>query len=373
MTGGRPGVSFHALVVEAWATSRARPVASSTTGLVIALVCLVTLATTGRTAATEQQVLATVDQLGTRLITVTDTTGSAGIDPDAVGVVAAVDGVEWAFGLGPASDVTLPGIGATRTGALLTGRAVHGGLPDELPRTGGRAPREGEAVAGAGAAAALGLLRGSGTADVAGRDVAVVGTFAAEGPLGVLDDTVLLRDGPASASVRYVYARAAPGYDVEAVAELVRAVVPSAEPAAVEVEIAQGALDLRAVLSGAMGESSRQLMVTVLAVGLLLVELTTTAAVTSRRRDFGRQRAMGASRSAIVALVVLQNVISGVLGAVVGIAAGTVLVGFASDQRLPWTFSASIVTLSLVVSVTGSVLPAVVAARRDPVRILRVP
>ena len=365
-----------AFLAETWAASRARPLMSSTPGLVIALVCLVTVATTGRTAATEDQVLSTVDQLGTRLVTVTDSTGSARIAPDVVDAVRAVDGVEWAFALGPAADATLPGVGGTRTGVPVTARDVLGDLPPDLRRTAGRAARAGEAVAGTRAAAELGLATGtgSGAAGVAGGVVPVVGTFAAVEPLAALADSVLVSSAePGTTTVRYVYLRVAAGYDVQAVADLVTAVVPAGTPAAVDVEVAQGALDLREVLSGALGESSRQLMATVLVVGLLLVTLTTAAGVAGRRRDLGRQRALGASRSAIVALVVLQSAVAGAAGAVAGTAAGTLLVLQTSGRVLPWGFAAGVVVLSGVVGVVGAVPPAVLAARRDPVRILRVP
>lgn len=370
-----------ALLVEAWSALRARPLATATPGLVIGLVCLVTVATTGRTAATEEQVLSTVDSLGTRLVTVTDSTGSARIAPDVVDVVRAVDGVAWAFALGPAQDASLPGVGATRTGTPVTARALLGDLPPEVGLTAGRGARAGEAVAGDRAATGLGLDDGVGAADVTGATVPVVGTFAAPEQLGVLADSVLIRaDAPGSArgsagvpTVRYVYLRVTDGYDVQAVADLVTAVVPAGAPSAVDVEVAQGALDLREVLSGTLGASSRQLMVTVLAVGLLLVVVTTSAGVAGRRRDLGRQRALGASRSAIVALVVLQGAVAGAVGAVAGTGAGTLLVLVTSGRVLPGEFAAGVVVLSLVVGVVGAVPPAVIAARRDPVRILRVP
>lgn len=362
------------VVAEAWAAARARPLSTLTTALVVALVCLVTLATTGRTAATEHQVLSTVDSLGTRLITVTDATGTAGVDPSVVAVLENQEGIEWAFALGPAEDATLPSIGATATGVPVAVRPLLGELPAEIGISGGRAARAGEALAGAGAARNLGLTSSAGQAAGSGSPVAIVGTFDVEGPLGGLADLVLVRPlAPEHVTVRYVYVRAAPGYDVESVADLVEALVPSATPAAVNVEVAQGALKLRSVLSGALGESSRALMATILGVGLLLVAITVTGSVNARRRDFGRQRAIGASRSAIVTLVVLSSAIAGALGALVGSLVGVVATSAMFGQVPSAGFVVSLVALSLLVAVLGAVPPAVAAARRDPVRILRVP
>ncbi|WP_448058948.1 ABC transporter permease [Cellulomonas hominis] len=345
-----------------------------TTALVIALVCLVTLGTTGRTAATEHQVLTTVDLLGTRLVTLTDSTGTAGIDSSVVDLLTGMESVEWAFALGPAVDATMPGLGTTVAGAPVTARPIVGQLPAEMTTGSGRTARGGEAVAGTRAATNLGLTAGVGTAHIRGNSVAVVGTFSAEGPLSPLDGTLVLRPDRTDAfTVRYVYLRVAPAYDVQAVADLVEAVTPASTPSGVDVDVARGALELRTVLSGTLGESARQLMAMVLGVGMVLVSVTVTGAVNARRRDFGRQRAIGASRSAIVTLVVVQSAISGLLGAAAGSAGGILLAVLTSAPTPTPTFILSVITLSLIVALLGAAPPAVIAARRDPVLILRVP
>ena len=139
------------------------------------------------------------------------------------------------------------------------------------------------------------------------------------------------------------------------------------------VELAQGAIDLREVLAGSLGESSRQLMLMVLGIGLLLVAITMTGAVNARRRDFGRQRAIGATRSAIVAMVLIQSLMSGAIGAVVGSAAGVAVMWGIAGAAPSLTFTLSVVLLSLLVTIVGAAPPAIAASRRDPVSILRVP
>lgn len=359
---------------ECWAAVRARPVSSVTTALVIGLVCLVTLATTGRAAAIEQRVLDSVDSIGTALITVTDSNGSAGIHPSVVEVIGDLDGVDWAFALGPADDALPPDLTASLDGEPLTARSLLGELPGEVLLTAGRSARTGEAVAGRGAARSLGLVDAVGGVSVRGQPVAVVGTFTATGPLDALDSTVLIRDDDSAPPiVRYVYVRAEVGYDVAALAEVIQAILPAEAPSAVTVELAQGAIDLREVLAGSLGESSRQLMLMVLGIGLLLVAITMTGAVNARRRDFGRQRAIGATRSAIVAMVLIQSLMSGAIGAVVGSAAGVAVMWGIAGAAPSLTFTLSVVLLSLLVTIVGAAPPAIAASRRDPVSILRVP
>ena len=363
-----------ALVRDSWANVRARPGSSAATAAVIALICLVTLATTGRTAATENQVISTVDSLGTRMITVIDNNGEAGIDASVVEILAGVEGVEWVFALGPADDATLPGMASARTGVPVSARTYMGELPVEVGQVLGRPARPGEAVAGVEAANQLGLDLGAGTASTKSAQIPVVGTFEATGPLAALNGMVLVNDtSGARRTVRYVYVRSAASYDVQGVAELIQALVPAQQPNQVEVEVADGALQLRSVLSGTLGQSSRQLMATVLGVGLVLVWITLTGAVNSRRRDFGRQRALGASRSAIVTMVLAQAAIAGAIGVVLGTAGGLAAT-WAIAGALPRTaFILGLMGLSLLVTILGAMGPAIVASRRDPVRILRVP
>ncbi|MGH8875341.1 MAG: hypothetical protein ACRDVM_08860, partial [Acidimicrobiia bacterium] len=78
------------------------------------------------TVQAEQQVLARIDQAGTRSIVVVDVQGRAGLRSDAVERVAALSGVEWVVGLGPARDVTATGIPG---GSPAPTRVLYGALP----------------------------------------------------------------------------------------------------------------------------------------------------------------------------------------------------------------------------------------------------
>lgn len=140
-----------------------------------------------------------------------------------------------------------------------------------------------------------------------------------------------------------------------------------------QVEASAGVLRLRDAVAGALGASSRQLMLGVLGGGLVLVSVTVLSAVQGRRRDLGRRRAVGASRSAIVVLVLLQTAVAGVMGALVGSVGGVAAVALAAGAAPPWSFSAGVAVATVLIGLVGAVPPALLAAYRDPVRILRVP
>jgi hypothetical protein len=68
------------------------------------------------------------------------------------------------------------------------------------------------------------------------------------------------------------------------------------------------------------------------------------SSVTLRKQDFGRRRALGATRTNIVTLVAVH-----------------------------YFPVAAIATLALIVTIIAALPPALIAAQRDPVRVLRVP
>ncbi|MDQ3276010.1 MAG: hypothetical protein M3Q39_13540, partial [Actinomycetota bacterium] len=115
------------------------------------------------------------------------------------------------------------------------------------------------------------------------------------------------------------------------------------------------------------------LMLGVLAAGLLLVALTLIGAVSQRRRDFGRRRALGASRSTVVTLVLLQTSAAALVGVAAGALAGLLLVNRLAGSLPSPGFTFGVVVLTMLTALLAAVPPAVLAAYRDPVRILRVP
>ncbi|MEN0128900.1 MAG: FtsX-like permease family protein, partial [Brevundimonas sp.] len=323
----RPGP----LVRDGLLTARAQPAATATSALVVAMVCLVVLLTTGRSVAAEQDVVASIDAVGTRLVTVTDTTGRAGIASSSVEAIAALRGVTWAFGLGPATAAHNSVIG--RTGPGVPMRAFVGPLPTELSVTEGRAGRApGEAVAGVRALRGLGMDRVVGGVDDDLHRAALVGAVRADGPLDFLQDLVLRSAQPdEDVPLRFVYVELDDAAQSVALARDITAVIDADDPGAVKVETSAGAIALRDVVAGRLGTASRQLMAGVLGVGLVLVTVTMLGAVSARRRDFGRRRALGASRSAVVVLVLTQSAAAAVCGVLVGMAAGLVVLGVGSS------------------------------------------
>lgn len=361
------------LARELIAVTRAQRAASLVTAVVGAAVCLLVLATTGQTATTEASVLATVDQAGSRTLVVQDPEGAAGLMAHGLDAVARLDGVDWILALGPAYDVRAAALGSAAP--PVTARAFYTPLPPALVHHSGRAPEPGEALVGIGAQRLLGLTQAAGALDAGHDQLGAVGSFRARDPLGDLDDTVLTRGAPGpDAPVRTLYVVAR---DITDVAPL-EAVLPGMlvlknQPGHLVVSSPTELAQLQRVVGGELGKGSRRVMVGVLLGGLVLICTTMIGATLARRRDFGRRRAMGASRGHLLVFVVAQAGISVAVGATVGTLLGMGALGFVRGELPAWSFCLAVPVLTVIVGLLAALPPAVYAAWRDPVLVLRTP
>ena len=105
----------------------------------------------------------------------------------------------------------------------------------------------------------------------------------------------------------------------------------------------------------------------------LLVAIVQSALVLLRRKDFGRRRALGATRGLIAALILIQTASLATAGAMDGAAASAITLVTLGDPLPSVDYTAAVALLALGVSVAAAIVPAVLAARRDPIRELRVP
>ena len=368
----RPVTYLRALLREAVATAWAQRLSTVIAALVVAAVCGVILATTGQAAAAEQRVLSRIDDAGTRLIVVEDSGGAAGISASSVDAVSRLGGVRWALGIRPVTDVRNAVLG--RAGQPVPSHVVHGRLPEEI-KLQGRVPEPGQALVSADGQRLLGLEHAAGGVIGSGIDAPVVGAFDARAPLDRLEGTTLIRaredaDGEV---LRALFVMADDVDSVESLAAAVRLTISADEPGQVQVRTPQTVLDLRTVVAGELGRSGRQLMLLVLGVGLALVATTMFGAVSARRREFGRRRALGASRSAVVLIVAVHGLVAAALGAAAGTAAGLVAVHRVAGSLPSAGFTIGVALLSVLVAFVACLPPALLAAYRDPVRILRVP
>ncbi len=360
-----------AVLREGLASALAQRVASVVCLVIVAGMCATVVLTSGRTVAAEAAVLATIDSAGTRTITVRADTGS-GLDSTVLDRLAGVRGIAWLAAFGPALDTTNTAVVDGRRVPL---RRAWGQDLHELT-TPARSPVPGAAWASPAALAALGMpeAAGSVTPRTGGAALPVVGTLRVDQRLAALEPLLVhpVPDGTVGEVAVLVVITRAPD-DVAPVAALVRTVLDVPDPATVSVTTSENLADLRAVVSGQLGSSGRGLVLLVLAASGVLVAAILHGLVMLRRRDYGRRRALGATRGLIVALVLTQTALPAAVGAALGCAGAALALAVLGDPVPAAGYLLALAVLATALAVLAAVVPAVTASRRDPLTELRVP
>ncbi|HSN44583.1 MAG TPA: ABC transporter permease, partial [Propionibacteriaceae bacterium] len=91
-----------------------------------------------------------------------------------------------------------------------------------------------------------------------------------------------------------------------------------------------------------------------------------------RRKDLGRRRTLGANRWDLTSLVALRATLVALIGALAGAILGLVWTS-RTAIHVPPSFAAALVALAVIAAGIASIAPAIYAARRDPVTVMRTP
>lgn len=358
------------LLREAVTSARASAVPTALIALVVAATCFVAIATVGRQAALEDAVAEKLAGPSSRLLTVTDLTGAGVLRPSVVDVLARVDGVQAVLGSDIAVDAYVGTLGrGSQPVAVLP---VHGTLTSVVELVAGRLPGPGEAVVTPATAARLGLRDSAGwLASTDGQQWAVVGVFEPRSPFESL----------AGASLTPAVVDADEGLaQVRVLADHITAVrqvqasaltIIDADPSRVQVQAAAAAADTSEGVSGVLQGLGRGLLLLIMGVGGFFVAVVVLSDVLVRRRDLGRRRTLGITRSDLVVLVAARTAVAAVLGSVLGAGAG-VVAAVVGGGGVGIDFAAAVAVLGAVTAVVACLAPAVYASRRDPVEVMRV-
>lgn len=359
-------------VREAVSSAISQPVASVLTILMVAGMVIAVMLTTGRTVGAEQQVLGSIDSAGTRSITVRAEDG-AGLTSDVLDRIAGIEGIEWAGAFSSATDATNS---LVLDGTRVPVRYAYGshlerlGIPADSPVPGGLAYASPTAV---------GQL---GTPDLAGGITLTNGaTYGLAGQLNTPDflsgfePLVLIPqpDPTGGETVNIIVVIADAPEHVAPVSDAVLSVLAPDDPTKVGVQTSEALASLRALVQGQLGSFSRGLVLALVAVTAALVAILLYGLVMMRRKDFGRRRALGATRGLIIGLLVTQTGILACVGTVAGLAASSITLALSGDPQPGPTFSTALGILAIAAATIAALIPATIASRREPIRELRVP
>ncbi len=351
---------------------------STVTVVVVALAVAVVVGTTGRTDATRRSLLARLEDPSARLIRVVDRSGQANLSPVAVDRLHALSSVAWVVGLSPAGPLARnPSAGGPRQGYArdAVGSRLYWGDLEGGPlvqRDLGRAPLVGEAVVGERASASLGLADGVGTVDDETRGpVAVVGSMTARSPVENLGAYALIRGSASEGPITELLILARSSAEVEPLVARLPSLLSVEDGGALGVDRAAELLALRSSLADEVGSLNTAVLLGSLISSALLIAAILYGAVEERRREFGLRRSQGATRSTIGTLVVMEASLLAVAGTAVGAVAGSIAVAVQTATVPDPTLTVAIGALVTLSAVVGSIPPALSAALRQPLYVLR--
>lgn len=351
--------------------------AKMTSAVLIALVTggalAIIVTTVERGSALSSDVQRELDSAESRTITVR-ASPEDGLATRMVRQLSNVAGVSRAVALGPSTDVTngsLPGGPQTSMRRLWAGQWKSLGVSP--PVCGAAVPI---AFGTREALARLGI-DSIGTSTVVTQDgVRLPVRVIDRGRTATLpsDDSLVIpsciREGDAVSEID-VTVRSVAG--VRPVLTLVKSVLPKASPPSLTVSSHEAEAASALTVTRALDLDSRRGLVASLLGAGALVAVIQTAVVALRRRDFGRRRAIGATRGVVVALVVGEAVVTSSAGCLASIATTSVLWERIHGTTPSLVLSAALATLMIATASSFAVLPAVLASRVDPAFEMRSP
>lgn len=357
---------------EVLAAALGHRVQAATMLAVVAAATLSLVLTSGRSAGLEAAVLATVDAKGTRSIHVQATGASTTLSHTIVDDLSRLEEVEEIVGFGPTQEGTAAAI---PEGAKVGVRVAYGSLQGRVLRQPDPQPVGQIAWTSKYSAAALGLPPGAGSIRlVDGPELMIVDSVDVPEHLRTLEPLVLV---PASVDTAPVLTSIDILVTSADALPMVNSIVGSylEEYGADEVTVSTSRqwATLRDAIGGELAKEGRTVVGAVMGATALFALVVASGFAMANRRDLGRRRALGATRSLIVTLVVGQVFVTVSIGAGLGAALGAAWLAIEGSPQPPVAYLVAISVLVTAAASAATALPAVIAARRDPVRELRVP
>lgn len=360
------------LLAEALRSVMSQKVISTVTIFVIAGMCAAILLTNGRAAGASRAVLASIDAEGVRTITVR-ADPSAGVTLALIDRLSSLSDVSWSVGFGPARDATNAAFtGGTRVPVrtMFASSGAPISTPD-IDAFGSGVYVSDVALADLGMQVPAGALLSEegATFDVMGR-ISVGEALQVAEPVAVRPVSADLLDTE-SLTLAVIVARNTTA--ITPLANAIRGVVAADDASKVQIETSSRLAEIRNSVSAQLNGFSQTIVVGVVAITVLLVGAMLAGFMLIRRKDFGRRRALGASRGLILALVLTQTGLLAAVGALLG-CVGSAVVLISSNDPLPSAiYFTGVLVLAVAAGVLAALLPAIGAASRDPIKELRVP
>jgi hypothetical protein len=348
-----------------------RKVLSLVAVMIPAIMAAGIVAIVGDSAGRSQRLLETLRDPVSRSITLT-ATKDVPIPAPISRELASMPGVEQAAALPPVVSVTATALFDPNVSVGYGELTVLSGL-SPLHLTSGRQPQSGEAVASSNAIELLRMTQPlAASVDVNGDQVPIVGTFTADaaGAVADLARRSIIASARPNTDFRIVAIVAREPADVTIIVAAANLLLPDHTKFALNYEPRAANLQKSIAQSGANNLISLTRLIVLIGASVQLASSMLNAIL--QRRENARRRALGFTRSEIVAITAIEAAVLTLIGATLGATAG---VAWLHAQRNPTNFAQAAATVGLLalVGLAAAGPGGATAAFQDPARILRVP
>jgi hypothetical protein len=353
--------------------ARRRKALSFTAVLVSAIMAAAIITITGDAASRSRSLVENLRDPTSRSVVLRSSSPANPIPASTARALASLPGVELSIAILTADTITAPGLhDPNASTTYLTSETLTGILP--LVVTAGRQAGPGEVLVSAAAAAALRMTEPLATViSTKDQNLPVVGTFdlADAGAVSKLVANAAI--GPPSVGATGYLSVLFLAREPADTAQLVRAInllIPDRQGISLEFE--ERAAQIQQTVAAANNRSVASLTLTIVLVGAAIQLAAAVLNSLLQRRENARRRALGFTRTEIVALGIIETALLSTIGATVGISAASArLYRFGTITKPAQVFATFgfLTLLAMLAAIPGSAN----AALQDPARILRVP
>lgn len=358
------------LIREAAIAARVALVPSALVILVVAAMCLASVVTVGRQAATEAALAERLSGPTARTLTITDTGSTGALTGPVITSMTNLHHTQAVIARGAPVDAINGALGAGSPRVAVT--EILGTPTSAITLTVGRMPGPGEVIVSDTTATTLGLEQPAGYLESTdGRQWSIVGGFEAITPFEELEDLAVAGADPTNQTpARQIHVTVADRDHVQQVT-LAALALADLDPQRTHVARPAALDEANQAITGQIVGLGRSLLLLILGVGAFFVAIVVLADVLIRRRDLGRRRTLGITRPDLITLVTLRTGMPALLGATLGTTAGALIIS--PTAPVPIVFCTAVATLALTTAATAAIPPALYAATRDPVEVMRTP
>lgn len=363
---------FKALVKETRASIRARPAYSIVFFAVASLAMLAVVLQFVYAQNRNRDIAFMMESAEYRTVKITDNSDTPLLSLESVRRMESVNVVESAWSFSAAFDVVNPSVPESVRVSAVYFYPSFGDLPIQVVH--GRMPeRPGEVIVPWKDYQRLGFDASGGTIEAdSGAVWGVVGAFVPEHSRAPTSALIYALDDLNQVKTCILQVRST--QDIDFVVKMLATFVGVGHDDSITVDKSDDIKKLGGVLTSSQNSYTSVSILGTIALSLLVLAFLAVLMVNSRRVEFGRRRALGASRRTIIALLTLQSVLtvgtaclsSGIIGVVIA------LVFF--PRGVPSVLFLASVTIIMIAGALIVQMPSVLfAALRDPVRVLRTP